>query len=638
MAVQTKTTETSILPNEKTLLDKVEPWVSPIAAIIIVAIMAYIGPDLNRSQIKVTLFAFMWIGLASSWNLIGGYTGYTDFGHAVFVGIGGYVAGVLMAWLGIIQGIEPSEIAARQEVAFSFPEVLPIAFIIGAIFAALIGYPTLRLKGPYFAIAMLGVFVAMREVIRNNPFGWTNGGKGISFLRPFADSLDLYYYFLGLAAVIFFVSLWMYRVQVGKMLKAVRDDEVGADMRGINTTFIKIGIFMLAGGFTAMIGAAKAYNDAYIDPDTIFPDTYTIEIIMMTMLGGLGRPWGPVIGAIMFYYGKTYIWANAGGMHLTITGFFLALVVIFMPGGVLSLLDPEDRGLAWFIRTRILRKREKIFDDSDEFTFKSIPVEQDTVTSTATATDVNYDRVVLEGKGIVKNFGGLTAVNQVDFKIYEGEIVGLLGPNGSGKTTLFNCVSGTLAPTKGRVFVDKQEVTGLPPWKINRSGLSRTFQRLRVYGKQTVYDNMLLARKWLGVPPWLWFLIAPKTTRDKADELIDFLNINHVRNVLAHNLSGGQQRLLEIGMTLMSDPIIVLLDEATSGVNPALVEEIKDKIRQLNQERGVTFFLVEHNMNFAMELCERLYVLDYGSLIAEGSPEEIQNDDKVIEAYFGRDE
>jgi branched-chain amino acid transport system ATP-binding protein len=134
---------------------------------------------------------------------------------------------------------------------------------------------------------------------------------------------------------------------------------------------------------------------------------------------------------------------------------------------------------------------------------------------------------------------------------------------------------------------------------------------------------------------WLW--IAPPPVRQKADDLLEFLSIRHVRNNLAHNLSGGQQRLLEIGMTLMSDPLVVLLDEATSGVNPALVEDIKDDILRLNRERGVTFFLVEHNMNFAMDLCERLYVLDYGALIASGAPEEIQNDPLVIEAYFGHD-
>lgn len=616
-------------------IDKITPWVTPVVALLLVVALFFIGPNLNRSDLRILTFLLMWIAMTSSWNLIGGYTGYTDFGHSVFVGIGAYVVGFFMAHIGSFLGLEGFE--AQRTVQWTFGQSLPLTFLVGAIFAGLIGYPTLRLKGPYFSIAMLGVLVAMREVTRNNPFGLTNGGVGISFPAPFARPMDIFYVMLLITGIIFFTSLWMYRVQIGKMLKAVRDDEVGADMRGINTTYIKIGIFMLAGGFTAMVGGTKAYWDGYIDPDTVYPETYHIEIIMMVMLGGIGRPWGPVVGAVTFYYGRNLIWANVGQQHLIITGLMLIAIMLFMPGGILSLFDPEDRGLAWFIRRRILGQKDKVFDDDEDFEFQAIPTEQRQQFAHAAATN-GAGPVVLEGHGVVKDFGGLRAVNRVDFEIREGEIVGLLGPNGSGKTTLFNCISGVLKPSEGTVKVQGKDVTGFAPWRINRSGLSRTFQRLRVYKKQTVYDNMLLARKWAGVPPFLWLWVAPTSVREQADDLIEFLKIGHVRNNLASNLSGGQQRLLEMGMTLMSDPVVVLLDEATSGVNPALVEEIKDNIRRLNQERGVTFFLIEHNMNFAMELCSRLYVLDYGTKIAEGDPDEIQSDDKVIEAYFGRDE
>jgi ABC-type branched-subunit amino acid transport system ATPase component/ABC-type branched-subunit amino acid transport system permease subunit len=626
---------------QQTTLDTFAQWVTPVAAAAMFIALWFIGPELNRSDLRIMTFIFMWVGLTSSWNLIGGYTGYTDFGHSVFVGVGGYIAGILMARLGILTLGDAASVVEQREVLWSFGQAIPFVFIGGAVFAGLIGYPTLRLKGPYFSIAMLGVLVAMREIARNNPFGLTNGGKGLSFYAPFAAPDFIYHVMLILVGVIFFTSLWMYRVQVGKMLKAIRDDEVGADMRGINTVRMKVGIFMLAGGFTATIGATKAYWDGFIDPDTIFPETYHIEIIMMVMLGGIGRPWGPVVGALVFYYGKTLIWANAGQQHLIITGLMLIAIMLFMPGGILSLFDPEDRGLAWLIRRYVLGQKDQVFDDDSNFAFQEIPTE-----ARALASQTEKDRlhtaaqdkpIVLQGQGVTKDFGGLRAVNCVDFEIRQGEIVGLLGPNGSGKTTLFNCLSGVLKPTEGKIEVDGQDVTGLPPWQVNRAGLARTFQRLRVYKKQTVYDNMLLARKWKGVPAWLWLLTAPKEIRDKADDLVVFLKIDHVATNFASNLSGGQQRLLEMGMTLMSDPAVVLLDEATSGVNPALVEEIKDSIRRLNSERGITFFLVEHNMNFAMELCSRLYVLDYGTKITEGTPEDIQNNEQVIEAYFGRD-
>jgi branched-chain amino acid transport system permease protein len=584
----------------------------------------------------------MWIGLASSWNMICGYTGYIDFGHTVFVGLGGYTVGILVARLGILQGAET--IAEQRAINLTTYQALPIAFIFGALFAGLVGWPTLRLKGPYFAIAMLGTYVAVREVIRADftdfGFNLTNGGVGISFLAPFANPNDIFNMMLVFAGLIFFISFWIYRSQIGKMLQAVREDEVGADMRGINTTGMKIGIFMLAGGFTALIGGLKAYWDGYIDPTTIFPDDYTIQMIMMVMLGGIGRPWGAVIGAVVFYYGRINIWANAGQQQLLITGLALTFVVLYMPSGILGFLDPEDRGLMWFIRHRLLGEKQEGVGGKEDFEFQDIattPAQPNPVVQDRVHEDKTQRRTLLEGRGVTKDFGGLRAVDNVDFKIHEGEIVGLLGPNGSGKTTLFNCISGVLPMTAGEVYLDGDSITGFASWRINRAGLSRTFQRLRVYDKLTVYANMLLARKWRGVPPWLWLWIAPPEVRQKADDLLEFLSIRHVRNNLAHNLSGGQQRLLEIGMTLMSDPLVVLLDEATSGVNPALVEDIKDDIRRLNRERGVTFFLVEHNMNFAMDLCERLYVLDYGALIASGEPEEIQNDPQVIEAYFGHD-
>lgn len=642
----------------KDLLEKIVPWLSPLTALVIFIGLFFLAPEFNRLTLRLATFGLMWVALASSWNLIGGYTGYVDFGHTVFVGIGGYAAGILIARLGILSGAEG--FADQQLVNWSIWQALPISFIVGAVFAGLIGWPTLRLKGPYFAIAMLGTYVAVREIVRADftdfepVLSWlgniigvpeladvslrlTNGGVGISFLAPFSRPNDIFNMMLVLAAVIFFTSLWIYRSQFGKMLQAVREDEVGADMRGIDTTSIKIGIFMLAGGFSALVGGVKAYWDGYIDPLTIFPEEYTIQLIMMVMLGGRGRPWGAVIGAVVFYYGRITIWANAGQQQLMITGLLLTFVVLFMPGGLLGILDPEDRGLLWFIRHRLLGQKEEGIGGKEGFEFKEISDDIVAIRDGEGIRDKSDEPIVLEGQSVTKAFGGLHAVDGVDFKIHDGEIVGLLGPNGSGKTTLFNCISGILPMTAGDVYLDGESTTGYAPWKINRTGLSRTFQRLRVYGKLTVNANMLLARCWKGVPPWMWLLIAPQNVQDKAVELMEFLNIDHVRNNLAGNLSGGQQRLLEMGMTLMNDPKIVLLDEATSGVNPALVENIKDDIRRLNQERGVTFFLIEHNMSFAMELCDRIYVLDYGKVIAHGTPEEIQNNPDVIEAYFGRD-
>lgn len=242
---------------------------------------------------------------------------------------------------------------------------------------------------------------------------------------------------------------------------------------------------------------------------------------------------------------------------------------------------------------------------------------------------------LLEGKQVSKFFGGLAAVNKVDFAIYPGEIVGLVGPNGSGKTTLFDCLSRVQQIDEGQVFLNGKEITNAKPHQVAHAGLARTFQVIRVYRKMTVLENMLISRQWRDDSIWSMLKPSQKATEDRARYLIDFLMLDTLIDEQAGNLSGGQRRLLEIGMALMPDPDILLLDEATSGINPTLIEEIKERIVTLNKEQGKTFLLVEHNINFISDLCSRVYVLNYGQKLAEGTPDEIKANNDVIEAYFG---
>ncbi len=242
---------------------------------------------------------------------------------------------------------------------------------------------------------------------------------------------------------------------------------------------------------------------------------------------------------------------------------------------------------------------------------------------------------LLEGHKITKRFGGLTAVHQVDLAIKPGEIVGLIGPNGSGKTTLFNCLSRLLPIDEGRVIFKGKDITRAKPFQVARMGMSRTFQVIRVYRKMTVLENMLISRQWRGEGLLQMLRPSHPDTERRAHELLDFLMLGHLKHEQAGHLSGGQRRLLEIGMALMPDPDLLLLDEATSGVNPTLIETIKDRIRALNREQGKAFLLVEHNIEFIADLCERVYVLNFGELLAEGDPESIMNNEAVIEAYFG---
>ncbi len=242
---------------------------------------------------------------------------------------------------------------------------------------------------------------------------------------------------------------------------------------------------------------------------------------------------------------------------------------------------------------------------------------------------------LLEARQVSKSFSGLAAVKGVDLAIYPGEMVGLIGPNGSGKTTLFNCLSRLLPLDQGQIYFKGQDVTSIPPHQLARLGLSRTFQRIRIYRQLTVLENLLVSRQWRGETILTLLKPSRRRTQRQARELLDFLELAPLSNELAGNLSVGQQRLLELGMALMPDPEILLLDEATSGINPILVETIKNQLRTFNQQQGKTFLLIEHNLNFIFDLCPRVYVLHQGKLLAEGTPDSLRANEKVIEAYFG---
>lgn len=244
---------------------------------------------------------------------------------------------------------------------------------------------------------------------------------------------------------------------------------------------------------------------------------------------------------------------------------------------------------------------------------------------------------LLEGRGLVKRFGGVSAVSDVDIVVGPGEMIGVIGPNGSGKTTLFDCLTRLVDIDGGRVLLDGVDITGTPPHRVGRMGLARTFQDIRVYRRLSVLENMTLSRDWGGERFWRWLRPTSTTTVEGAERLLDFLTLSDHLATPAGELSWGQQRLLEIGMALMSGPRILLLDEATSGVNPAVVDVIKDRIRTLNHTEGTAFVVIEHDIDVIADLCDRVIVLDHGEQLASGTVDMVFRDPAVIEAYLGHD-
>ena len=242
---------------------------------------------------------------------------------------------------------------------------------------------------------------------------------------------------------------------------------------------------------------------------------------------------------------------------------------------------------------------------------------------------------ILEIRRLRKKFYQLEAVAGVDLEVREGEILGLIGPNGSGKTTLFDCVTGIQRPTAGDVYFMGKRITRMKPHTVYKHGIGRTFQLVQLFPGMTVLDNMIMAiQESKGTLLGRLFKLDESDDESKAIELLEFLNIIHLKNELAKNLSYGQQKLLDLGMVLMSDPKLIMLDEPMAGVNATLGREIGERLIELNQQ-GCSFLVIEHNMIVVMNLCQRIVVLDHGEKIAEGAPEEIQNNEQVLEAYFG---
>ncbi|MBU6224197.1 MAG: ABC transporter ATP-binding protein [Burkholderiales bacterium] len=243
---------------------------------------------------------------------------------------------------------------------------------------------------------------------------------------------------------------------------------------------------------------------------------------------------------------------------------------------------------------------------------------------------------VLKVTGLKKAYGAIQAVGGVSFEVRPGEIFGVIGPNGSGKTTLFNSMLGQITPDEGKIELNGQDVTTLGPLELNRLGVGRTFQTLQVFGKMTVRDNLIVAaQEHQGNLFSRMFAPGDSGLGDKADALINQFHISHVADKKAGELSYGQQKLVDIAMAFMSDPDLVLLDEPCAGVNPALVGGISKLLKELNQSRKGSFVVIEHNMDFVMELCHRIMVMVEGEVLAIGTPAEIRANKQVLDAYLG---
>ena len=253
------------------------------------------------------------------------------------------------------------------------------------------------------------------------------------------------------------------------------------------------------------------------------------------------------------------------------------------------------------------------------------------------------DSNILQVKNLSKSFGGLKAISNCSLKIKKGSITGIIGPNGSGKTTLFNLIAGNLKSSQGKILFNNEDITNVPSYELFSKGVLRTFQIAHEFSNLTVLENLMMVPGGQSGEKLMNALFKPslvkkeeKNVKEKALQVIDFLNLKHLSNELAGNLSGGQKKLLELGRTMMVDAKLVLLDEVGAGVNRTLLKDIGSAILKLNKEQGYTFCMIEHDMEFISRLCDPVIVLAEGSVLFEGTPDEVKKNEKVIDSYLGR--
>lgn len=549
--------------------------------------------------LNAMIHVFLFGTAAQGWNLIGGYAGQISFGHAVFFGLGAYTASLLLSrygispWIGMWAGCA-----------------------IAAAVSLLIGFPTFRLRRHFFALATL----ALGEIVRISFLNWEYVGAATGLYLPLQyrnrftflmwDSKTPYYL---CALVLFALATGLVAVidrhRAGRYLRAVEQDEDAAEMLGIPTRRYKLYAMFLSAALTALAGSLYALYVLYIDPYNVMHSRLSLLVVVITLIGGRGTVWGPVLGAVCIVLVNEYTRAWLGGAHSGVDFILFGLVII-----LLAIRQP--RGLVGLLAR------------------PAPPAPAPVVGAAQDPPTPNGE--VLRIRGLCKRFGGVEAVRGIDLAVHRGEILGLIGPNGAGKSTLFDCLTGFTKPDAGDVSLLGRPILGKPPHRVAWAGIGRTFQLIRIFPDLSVWDNLLCGIEHRTEGLWEATVSeAPLPARGRAEALLRAFHLWHLRDRLAGELSYGQQKLLSLAMAVLREPAVVLLDEPAAGVAPALVEEICGHIRSWNAS-GITFVVIEHNMEVIMRLSHRVAFMAEGEIVVVGTPVEVQRDERVLERYYGR--
>ena len=565
---------------------------------------------------------------ALSLNLLVGYAGQISLGHGALLGVGAYAAGLASSGAGL-----PMWLA------------LPIAALVSGLIALIIGFPALRLRGLYLAIVTVTFGFAMYNfVLQWNAF--TGGSSGVSLVRRLwgktiitsqADMLS--------AGLVVLVLAWLLdsnvtRSKLGRAFRAIRESEPVAGSFGVDVSRYKLLAFVLSGALAGVAGALYGFTLYLVNSETFNPPVgvdYSLLLLIIVVVGGLGSRAGAVIAAFVFSLFE-FIIGDRFGSDSIIYGLVPILGSLML---MLTVARHPD-GMAGMLRERRHRRRRRAAaaDDGDH----AMPALPSMPRPETAARPLAMERSlpVLEVESVSMRFGGLVAVDGASLRVDRGEIVGLIGPNGAGKTTLFNCISGLLRPDGGTVRFSGRDVSALSAHERAGLGLSRTFQQIGLAKDQSILENMLLAQHVLagyGSSSALLYTAGVARSEDemraRAVQAIAALGFGGREDVPVRLLSGGQQRIVEVACALLTDPELLMLDEPSAGMAPVMAESLADRLRDLRDSMGRTVLLIEHNVPLVLDVCDRVYVLTAGRVLAGGTPDEILAHPEVVNAYLG---
>jgi ABC-type branched-subunit amino acid transport system ATPase component/ABC-type branched-subunit amino acid transport system permease subunit len=570
-------------------------------------LLPYFNAEGRRFQLVVTLVMAV---AGVSLTMLLGWAGQVSLGHFAVLGLGAYLAAKL----------------GSHDVPLV--PTLVLAGIAGAFAMVVVGLPALRLRGLTLAVTTLGFAVVAPAWLFHQPWLGAKGQSavlvpplGMEHVGRLHSELNVYYATLALLAVVVFCASRFRRSNAGRLVVAVRDNERSVASLGMTPATVKLSILAASGFFVAAAGVLWGSAWRALSTDLLRPEQ-SLVLLAIPVIGGLGSIAGAIGGSLFVYLPAFFLggvmeaifgsFARQIGFQLAMGGIGLVVMPIFYPGG-----------LAGIGRERWQRFLDGLLPSAD-------------------ADDVDPDPAPLVVEGIGKRFGGLVVLDGISIHVRPGEIVGLIGPNGAGKTTLMNVISGSLAAEEGTVRLFGQEVTHLAPEFRSHYGLGRNYQDAKLFPGLTTREALQLAAgrrartgmvwSMLGAP---WVSWAERRSQQRADEVLDRLGLATWADTLTGDLSTGTRRICELAVQLTAEPKVLLLDEPTAGVAQRDAEAFGPLLRRIRDELDCSILIVEHDMPLLMSLCDRVYAMELGRVIAEGTPEEIREPPEVIASSLG---